>query len=456
LKRAINKIKNLFGFGNGHERTNRAKRNITATFLIKGVNIALSLLLVPLMIHYLNPTKYGIWITLTSLVAWFGFFDIGLGNGLRNRFAEALAKGDHRLAKTYVSTTYAILIIIISVVLILFYVINSFLDWGVILNTGNDPLLKKELSRLALVVFTTFGFTFVLNLISVILSADQHPAKSSMFDLIGKSLSLLFIFILTRVSKSSLLSLGVIYCSLSPLVLAISTIWFFTGKYRPYHPSYKSVDFSKAKDLFSLGIKFFLIQIGAVILYQTNNMIIAQLFGPAMVTPYNVAFKYFTILMICFMIIVGPFWSAFTEAWVKHDIEWVRNIMKKLMQIWFVIVLCGFIMLLSSKVVFRIWIGKNFAVPFSISFLTLCWILINAWNGIFSQFLNGLGKIKIQLILGVSLALINIPLAIFLGKIMGINGILLSNIIVSLFTVIIYPIQYKKLLNGTAHGLFNS
>jgi O-antigen/teichoic acid export membrane protein len=456
LNHLIKLIKKILGFGKGHERTNRAKRNIAASFIIKGANIAIGLMLVPLTIHYLNSTKYGIWITLTSLISWFGFFDIGLGNGLRNRFAEALAKGNHNLARTYVSTTYAILIIIISTVLVLFYTINIFLNWGFILNAGNDPLLNKELSYLAIVVFTSFGITFVLNMISVILIADQKPAKSAIFDLIGKSLALLFIYILTQKSKSSLLSFGLIYCTISPIVLATSTLWFFNGKYKSYRPSFKSVDFSKAKDLFNLGAKFFVIQIAAILLYQTNNMIITQLFGPSMVTPYNVAFKYFSILMMGFMIIVGPFWSAFTEAWAKHDIIWISSIMKKLIKLWFLLAACGIIMFVFSDFIFHVWIGPDFYVPLSISLFTMIWVLINAWNAIFSQFLNGIGKIKIQLIIGVLAALLNIPLAIWLGNLMGIKGILLSNILLSLLTVFIYPIQYKKIINGTAIGLFNN
>ena len=119
MNKLINYIRHFFT--KGHERTLKAKKNILASFIIKGLNIAIGLVLVPLTIHYLNPTKYGIWITLSSIIGWFGFFDIGLGHGLRNRFAEALAKGEHALAKTYVSTTYAILTIVIGSVLVLFY-----------------------------------------------------------------------------------------------------------------------------------------------------------------------------------------------------------------------------------------------------------------------------------------------------------------------------------------------
>jgi len=413
------------------------------------------LLLVPITINYLNSTNYGIWVTLTSLIAWFGFFDIGLGNGLRNRFAEAIAKNDHELAKTYVSTTYAIIVIIISIVLILFYCINNFLDWSVILNTGTDPDLRRELSLLAIIVFTSFGFNFVLKLISVILNADQRPAQASLFDLIGKTLALMLIYILTRVSEGSLLLFGFVYCCVSPAVLAISTIWFFNGKYRPYSPSLKWIDFSKAGDLLNLGIRFFLIQIAAVILFQTNNIIISQIFGPAMVTPYNVAFKYFSVIMMGFMIIIGPFWSAFTEAWTIKDIDWVSRIMNKLMKFWILVLAGGIAMLLLSRIAFRIWIGNDFSVPKSISILTLAWILLNAWNGIFSQFLNGIGKIKLQLYLGMTAALINIPLAVFLGKFLGIAGVLLANVFLGTITAFIGPIQYRKIITFSAKGIWN-
>src|ERR1700687_5870800 len=98
----------------GHQRSVKAKKNIIASFFIKGISISISLILVPLTINYINPSRYGIWLTLSSIVGWFSFFDIGLAHGLRNKFAEAKAKGDNESAQIYVSTTYAVLAIIFT------------------------------------------------------------------------------------------------------------------------------------------------------------------------------------------------------------------------------------------------------------------------------------------------------------------------------------------------------
>ena len=447
---------NLFGFGEGHSRTVKAKKNISISIGLRGVSIVISLIMIPLTIHYISPTKYGIWITLSSIVGWFGFFDIGLGHGLRNRFAEALAVKNHALAQTYVSTTYAILSIFSLCLILLFLVINPFLNWRSILNAGTETGISQELSYLALIIFSTFCFTFVLRLITIILTADQEPAKASIFDFVGNILNVIVIFILIKTTKGSLLYLGLTISLTQIIVLLSSSIWFFSRKYKLYKPSFKCIDFSIAHDLFGLGVKFFLLQIAVVLLYQTNNIIIAQLYGPKEVTPYSIAYRYFNILMMTFSIVLSPLWSAFTDAWAKKELEWINNALKKLIKSWIIFAIVGVTMLAISGPFYKIWLGKTVTIPFMMSALVLIYVLINAWNGIFSSFLNGVSKVKLQMFAGISAALLNVPFAVFLGKWIGIEGILTANIIIFLPAVFIYPLQCKKILKGNAQGIFNA
>ena len=79
-------------FTKGHERSIKAKKNIISSFVIQGISIGISLIMIPITLSYVNASQYGIWLTLSSIVTWFSFFDIGLTQGLRNKFAEARAK----------------------------------------------------------------------------------------------------------------------------------------------------------------------------------------------------------------------------------------------------------------------------------------------------------------------------------------------------------------------------
>jgi O-antigen/teichoic acid export membrane protein len=447
----ISFIKDLIN--KGHSRSVKAKKNILISFLIKGGNIAVSLVSVPLTIHYVNPTQYGIWLTLTSLISWFAFFDIGFGNGLRNRFAEAKAKGEHELARIYVSTTYAILTIIGVFVLLVFVCINPFLNWSKILNT--PPGMAGELSLLALIVFGYFCLDFVLQLIAIILNADQQPAKASLFSFLSGLFSLIIIFILTKVTSGNLIYLAISFVGTQLIVLLVSSFWYFSKKYRAYAPSFRFVRFGYARDLMSLGLKFFIIQITFIILYETTVIIIAQLFGPAEVTPYNIAFKYFSVLPMVFGIIAAPFWSAYTEAYVKNDFEWIRKSMKDLTRIWLLLAAMGAIMLVFANTVFRLWVGPEIKVSFLLSASIVTYIMVNNWCAIFSIFQNGVGKLKLQLYSGIFGAIVNIPLSLFLGKQIGIVGVVLSSLLLATINAIWAPIQCRKIINRTAKGVWN-
>jgi O-antigen/teichoic acid export membrane protein len=436
----------------GHDRSLKAKRNIIISFFIRGCSIFISLLLVPMTINYINPTRYGIWLTLSSVIGWFSFFDIGFGNGLRNRFAEAKAKGEKELARTYVSTTYAILSIIIGIVLMLFIFINPFLNWAKILNTPSE--MAGELGILALIVFVFFCIQFVLQLINTVLTADQKPALASFFSLLGSIFSLLVIFILTKTTKGSLLYLGMALSFTPVIVVVASSLWFYKRDYKEFSPSFKYVKFSYAKDLMNLGIKFFFIQIAAIILFQTSNIIIAQLFGPAEVTPYNIAFKYFGIITMMFSIIIVPFWSAFTEAYAKNDIIWIKNIMLKLFKSWGFIIIGAGVMLIFANIFYRLWIGTSVKIPLILSTFMAIYVIINSLNSIFSQFLNGVGKIKLQLYFSILNSFLNIPLAIFLAKKIGIVGIISSTSILGLIVAGVSFLQYKKIINKRDSGIW--
>ena len=450
IKIIFDKIETFFS--TGHERSVKAKKNIIGLVISKGLSIFISLLLVRLTINYVNPTNYGIWITLSSIIAWMSFFDIGFGNGLRNKFAEARATGNEIKARNYISTTYAILSIIFSVVWIIFFFVHFFVDWSYVLNAPRE--MAGELSVLAIIVFSYFCLQIVLKTINTILIADQKPARASFLDMIAQILTLIIIYTLTRTTKGSLLNLGLTLGFAPILVMIISSFWFFHLSYKKYAPSIKYVRFSYAKDIMQLGYRFFIISIAAIVLYQTSNIIIAHLFGPELVTPYNIAYKYFGIITMMFGIIIAPFWSAFTEAWAKKDINWIKMIVKKLQYMWIVLTICTILMLIISDYVYKLWIGSKMVVPFSISIVLAIYVVINVWNTIFSYFINGIGKIQLQLYSAIWCALINIPLAIMLGRSFGISGVILSTVILSLINSFWITLQYNKVINNKATGIW--
>ena len=189
-------------YSNSSGRSKEAVKNIVVSFIARGVSMVCSLLLVPLTINYINPTRYGIWLTLSSIIGWILLFDFGLGNGLRNRFAEAKAKGDKDLTRQYVSTTYFTLGVIMMVLLLGIAFANQFINWTSILNV--DASYADELRQVFGIVSFFFCINLVVNLFSSILTADQKPGLSSILGAAGQIFSLVVVYILTLTSEGSL------------------------------------------------------------------------------------------------------------------------------------------------------------------------------------------------------------------------------------------------------------
>lgn len=441
--------------GISSERTKNIGKHIGWYFLYKIGSVVANFLLVPITIDYLNVENYGIWLTLSSFIAWFSFFDIGLGNGLRNKFAEAKSTGKLEKAQALVSTAYFTIGSISGVLAILFFVVNPFIEWSSVFNT--DPNMESQLSLLLPIIFAFFVLQMIVNLITTIYQADQHHSIQGKFQFYSQAVALLAIWLLTKTDDSSLLIFGTLFSSLPVLILIGLNIFAFKGIFKEYRPKFSLWKKEHLKDITGLGFSFFVIQIAALILFSTDNFIITRLFSPEEVVPYNVAFKYFSIVTMVYTIIITPYWSSFTEAYSKNDLVWIQNSVKSIQKLWYLIPLGLIFMVFLADWFYYLWVGEKVKVPLDLSIAMACFILFFTFNMIYVSFINGVGKIRLQLITSVISMVINIPLSIYFGKYLGwgSTGVIWATSFCLLYTLPLWPMQYRKIINQKATGIWN-
>jgi O-antigen/teichoic acid export membrane protein len=439
----------------GQARTVKAKVNIIYSFGIKFVNIGIHLLFVPLLIDYLGTEEYGIWLILVSIIGWLSFFDIGIGHGLRNMFAEAKARGDVKHARIYVSTAYATITIIFLLVGLIIGSLIPFINWNTIFNTG--VIANNKLVYIVLVVFGFFMLRFITQLISIILLADQRTALANSLNLISNFIILIVILTLRQFSASSLLFLSFFLSGIPVLVFVIASIYYFKKDYYQFRPSISFVKMKYARPLLNLGLKFLFLQFSVVMFMSATNFIVAQFYSPKEVVIYNIAFKYFAVISMFWGIIQTPMWSAITEAFHVDDFKWIRKMMQKLKHLAIGGSLIILIMLLFSDSIYTLWVGKNIAVPFSLSVSLAASSLVFIFFTPFSIFLNGVSKIQLSTILTIFQLIIYIPLAYLFAKTLnfGLAGIIFAAIFCELPLRITQPFQYSKIINKTATGVWN-
>lgn len=433
-------------FTKGHQRSVTAKKNIIGSLVIKGLSIAIGLVLVPLTIHYINPSQYGIWLALSSMISWISFFDIGFTHGLRNKFAEAKAKGDRTVARIYISTTYYYISIIFFALWILLMFANQFISWHSLLSLPKE--MEKEVSQLAMLIFSYFCLQFIFRVINTILTADQQPAKASLVDMLGQLLALAIIFILTKTTNGSLWYLGLAVGIAPTFVLLAANFYFFKTRFKEYRPSFKLVKKEYAKDIMQLGVKFFVLQVSAIIQFETALFLIAHYFGTEEVTNYNIAYRYFSVLQMAFMILLSPLWSGVTDAYNTGDHQWIKNAVKKYLLMLVPFIITGLIMLALSAKVYELWIGKNVVhIEFGVSLLCFVYFCTNMFASIFVNIINGIGALRIQFYSAVIGSILFFGIALLFIKYfeLGVYSILISTLITNVFGYIIAPVQFYKI-----------
>ncbi len=436
-------------------RSARMGRNIVGSIFVKIGSILCSLVIVPLTIDFVNPVQYGIWLTISSIVAWMSFFDIGFCNGLRNKLAIAIAEHNHALARTYVSTTYAVLALIFGLLMAALIVAVRFASLTSLLHI--DALYEADLKVACTILVVYFCVTFVLRILSNILLADQRPALSSAIEFVGQALTLPAIWMFRGSVEGSLTWLALGLCVPPMVVWSVMTLLLFRRRYRFCRPSWRTVNLRQSRSLFGMGLQFFIIQIAAIIQYQTANVLIARLFSMEDVTAYNIAYKYFNVLTMGFMILLQPFWSAVTDAYAKGELEWIRRQVRRYLLLALAATGAALVMLFCADWVYAVWLNSAVSVPMQLSLWMAVYIVTTLFGSIFCYFVNGIGALRIQFTSSLISPFLFIGLVWLLCEVghVGVWGILIASIAANFNGILLAPLQYVMVILKHKHGLWS-
>ncbi len=436
------------------QRTSLLRKNILGSFLIKGWSAVVVLLMVPVTLKCLGEYKNGVWLTISSILMWIDYMDIGLGNGLRNKLAAHLAHGETERAHSLVSSTFAMLTYIMIPILAILLILVALLDTYGFLNVS--PGKVPDLDAVLIVTISFVCSTFIFKLIGNFYMGLQLPAVSNLLVAIGQTLALAGCYLVYLSGSHSLMHIALVNTAAPFLTYVLAYPVTFYYKYPQLRPQYKLVNLSEAKSVMTMGVKFFVMQISSVVLFLTSNILISKLFSPAMVTPYQIAYRYFSLMLVAFTVICMPFWNATTDAYERCDMAWIRSANKKMNVMTLLILISMVLMVAVSPWVYDIWIGDKAHVDIPMSIAMAAYIFILIYSMRYSYFINGIGKLWLQLVFTVSAAILFIPLAYFTAR-WSHNIIWFMTVmcLVNLPGLVVNRIQFQKLINGTAQGIWN-
>ena len=193
-----------------------------------------------------------------------------------------------------------------------------------------------------------------------------------------------------------------------------------------------------------------------LVLFGSTNFVISNVISPSEVTVYNIARHYYDMPITFFIIILTPFWSAITEAYVKDDFNWIRRSMNVLMKVATLfsvgLILMGFV----SDFAFKLWVGDSVSIPLNLSIAFMLYNISVLYMAPYTYFLNGVGKLQLGIWISIFKTIAFLPVAIFFSKHYGVVGMLMGLFLVNMLPNVIFDIlRYKKIINRVATGIWN-
>ncbi len=407
----------------GKERNRRALLSTSSALAGRGLGMVLSFVSVPLTVGYLDAERYGLWVTISSTLAWLGLADLGLSNGLSNAVTAARARGEREVARRVVSTAAFMLGGIALAMLLVFAAASPFVPWGRVFAVSSrvDP---RELDLTVALCVAIFALSFPLGIVDRVLGACQEAYLAN-YLATGSSV-LATAALIVAVRRGGGLPTLVVALSVVPLVArAGSTVWVFGRLHPELRPSIRECRKDVARTLLATGVPFLVVQLAALGNWQNDNIIIDQLYGPAAVGPYSVAFKLAVTYVGVVNMYLSPLWPAYADAAAREDYAWIGSTLRRTRRLTLAATVVAAVgMLAVGPWVIEAWIRKPSMVPSRGLLLPIAvYMVVVVFCQVHAVALNGFGRLRGQMIYGIVSAVVNVGLSIVLGLAVGVTGV---------------------------------
>jgi len=434
--------------GRANERHRRVALTAAAAALAKVLSVGTTLISVPLTLHYLGVERFGMWMTISSLIAMLAFADFGIANGVLSSVADANGRDDSTAIGRFVASGFFLLVGIAAVLMVAFALAYPFVPWHKVFNV-QTPLARAEAGPALAVFVACFALAIPLGVVQRVQMGLQQGFSASLWQCMGS------MFALTGVLLAIYAQCGLPWLVLAlagaPLLAAAANSLHFYFFARPdLRPRMSAAHWASVRKIAETGALFFVLQITVAVAFSSDSIVIAQMLGASAVAQYAVPEKLFGLISLALAMVLAPLWPAYGEALARGDGPWVRRTLARSFGISFLLAASlAAVLTLVAPSILRFWVGDSVVVPLMLMVALAIWKTIEAAGNAVAMFLNGAQIVRVQVIFASLTAIFALGLKILLIPIFGIAGVVIATIVsYCVFTIMPYSILIPRLFRS--------
>jgi len=409
----------------------RERRLLTAggsAIVGKGVFLLVNAGIIPITVRYLGAEQFGLWITITSTMTMLTVLDLGVANTLTGYISEAYAKDDRKLASHYFGTAFWMVTALALLIGLAGFTVGRFIPWNWLFQF-HDGASAAPVEQSVAVAFVLFLVGLPAGLCGRILAGYQEMPVVNFVSGVGAALTFLLVALAVGAHGSLPLLVGAF--STGPVLANLGCLGWICLWHMPWMmPRASAVQPHHLGMIFHSGSRFFIIQLAGLIVFNSDNLVIAHFINAAQVTPYTITWRLASYGSSLPALLSPALWPAYSEAFARRDMIWIRRTYRRMQRSSAVILaVVAVALFFTGKTVIRIWAG-DVAVPSTLLLGCMCfWMVMYGWTVNQACLMGATQRVGLQAVSSLLASFANLGLSIYLIRYLGVSGVILGSIL---------------------------
>jgi|SRR5580658_5539667 O-antigen/teichoic acid export membrane protein len=393
-------------------------KNVGSSWFSLGFDVAVGIVLSPIILHQLGDTEFGLWVLVFSITGYYGLFDLGIRSSVVRYVSKFTATDDvedlAKLVNTSLFTYGCIAILSLLITVVLSLCVGTIFP-------RIPPDLHTTARWLILIVGTSVALGFPLGVVGGYLDGLQRFYVSNWANIFGDITR--FVGVVWAVRRGAgLLPIALITVACPQIFSAARAIIAY--RIRPVPFGFKYVNGATFRTIRNYSGVTLIIMLATQLKFKTDNVVIGTMISAAAVTYFTIGSRIVSYAQQMVMALAQNFLPLASQSEATGNIDRLRKVFLAGNRF------CAFTafpitvtLLLLGKSVIEVWVGKRYVAT---SFPVLVILILPAtlmWAQAASgRVLFGISKHRTWAFVTLSEGIVNLILSIILVRPYGIIG----------------------------------
>lgn len=372
-------------------RRRQILRTATTGILAKAAALLPTLGIAPIAAGTLGPERFGVLMTVLSLLAFLQIVDLGVGGNLVTGISRAVGAGKKQRVRLLQWNGLAI-VATMAGVLCLMAVGVALSHAGEVMVPQSATSVQQEATRSLAVFVAVFAFSMPFTLVTKVQLGMQQGHIANAWQSVAALINFAAGTCACLMGGSVPTIIGGLMAG--TLLCGAANALGHVHRNPKTRFTSRTLRRSVARQLLAGSLSYLVLQIIFLVTYAVDTLIVARHLGAEDASGYAIAERLFSIVAVAVGVITAPQWAAYGEALGKGDHRWARRCLRS--SLWrfalFSSLICG-VLVATFEPLLSVLGAGTVHVPLMVAVAMAAWRVVEAVGSALAVYIFASNKV---------------------------------------------------------------